>query len=258
MTTDHRPHAGGELRRPRPRPAPLQGPRGHCRGPAHGGARRLRRHHRPALGPAGPPHLDRQSPVDADRVHPLLRGSAPARRPDRRLLRTQEDVRDQPPRLRRGLGPRRPGPELGHALQRPRAAGRVRRRHGTCRALVAHRDLHRAAGAGPGFRRLRRHRRGWCCHRPHPRRGADRVRVLALDPPHQRAHRRPGRRRSAPRRFGEPRLGQSRLRPSGSGHRDRRSPRTRLWLHQGRHRRLGRRRSRSRCSPLPRCSSSPS
>ena len=33
-------------------------------------------------------------------------------------------------RLRRRLRPRRPGPELGHALQRPRPAGRLRRRHG--------------------------------------------------------------------------------------------------------------------------------
>ena len=45
----------------------------------------------------------------------------------------------------------RPGPERGHALQRPSAAGRVRRGDGACGAVAAHRDLHRAQGAGRAF-----------------------------------------------------------------------------------------------------------
>ena len=49
-----------------------------------------------------------------------------------------------------GLGARRTRPELGDALQRPGAAGRVRRGHGARGALAAHRRLHRAQGAGHG------------------------------------------------------------------------------------------------------------
>ena len=57
------------------------------------------------------------------------------------------------------------------------------------RALPAHDRLHRAEGASEGLRRLRRDRRGWCGHRPHPRRRPDAVRLVALDAAHQRPHR---------------------------------------------------------------------
>ena len=106
------------------------------------------------------------------------------------------------------------------------------------RPLAADGGLHRAQGAGPGLRRLRRHRRRRRRHRPHPRRRADRVRLLALDPAHQRAHRRRGRRGRLPLRLGEPGLGQPRLRPPRRRHRHRRPAGPRLRLHQGRHRRL--------------------
>ena len=187
--------------RARPRPQALPGPGHHRRGPAHGGARRLGGDHRPAVGPAGPAHLDGQPPVDADGLHPLLRRAAAARRPHRRLLRAQADVRHQPGRLRRCLRPGRPGPELGHALQRPCPAGSVRRGHGARRAVAAHRGLHRAQGAGTCLRRLRRHRRRRRRHRPHPRRLPDRVRLVALDPPDQRADRHRGRRGRVPLRL---------------------------------------------------------
>ena len=91
-----------------------------------------------------------------------------------------------------GLRPGRPGPELGHALQRPCPAGRLRRHHGARRPVAAHRGLHRAQGAGPGLRRLRRHRRRRRRHRPHPRWLPDRVRLVALDPADQRADRHRG------------------------------------------------------------------
>ncbi len=177
-------------RRPCAGPQALPRPRRHRRRPADGGARRLRRDHRPALGAAGPAHLDGQPPVDADRVHPGLRRPPAAGWPHRRLPRPQAHVRHQPDRLRRGVGPRRAGAELGHAVRRPRPAGCVRRDHGAGRTVAAHRGLHRAQGAGPGLRRLRRHRRRRRRHRPHPRRRPHRVRLVALDAADQRAHRR--------------------------------------------------------------------
>ena len=210
------------------------------------------------VGPAGPAHLDGQPPVDADGLHPRLRRPAAAGRPHRRLLRAQADVHHRPHRLRRRLGPRRPGPELGHALQRPRPAGRLRRRDGAGRAVPAHRDLHRAQGAGPGLRRLRRHRRRRRRHRPHPRRHADRVRLVALDPSDQRAHRHRGCAGRLALRLREPGLGHPRLRHPRRGDRDRGPAGPGLRLHQGRHRRLGLVDHRRPCSPWPRCCSWPS
>ena len=204
MTSTHLgDRAGGRAgRRPQALPRP-----GRDRGrPADGRAGRLGGDHRPALGPAGPPHLDRQPRVDADGLHPVLRRPPPLGRSDRRLLRTQADVRGEPHRVRRCLGAGRPGPERRHALQRPRAAGRLRRHHGARGPLAPHRGLHRAQGAGPRVRRLRRHRRRRGGHRPHPRWLPHRVRLVALDAAHQRADRRHRRRRRAARRPREPQL----------------------------------------------------
>ena len=79
---------------------------------------------------------------------------------------------------------------VGHALRRPGPAGRLRRRHGPGRSVAAHRHLHRGPRTGPRLRRLRRHLRWRRRHRPRPRRDLDPVGLLALDPAHQRAHRR--------------------------------------------------------------------
>ena len=90
-----------------------------------------------------------------------------------------------------GLGTRRPGPELGHALQRPRPAGCLRRRHGSGSAVAAHRRLHRAEGAGPGLRASTVASRAVA--RPSASSSAallTAVRVVALDAAHQRALRR--------------------------------------------------------------------
>ena len=204
------------------RPQALPRPGRHRGGPADGGARRLRGDHRPALGPAGPAHLDGQPRVDADRLHAGLRRAAAPRWPHRRLLRAQAHVRHQPDRLRRRLRPGRPGPERRHALQRPGAAGRLRRGDGPGRPVAADGRLHRAQGAGPCLRRLRRHRRRRRGHRPHPRRLPDRVRLVALDAAHQRADRHRGRAGRRPRRHGEPEPVQPRLRPPRCAHRHRR------------------------------------
>ncbi len=96
------------------------------------------------------------------------------------------------------------------AVRRPRPAGRVRRRSRPRRAVPHHDDLHRAARARQGVRRLRRdlrHRRG---HRPDRRRRADRVPQLAVDAPREHPDRDRGRRsprfpcsrRAAPRATG--------------------------------------------------------
>ena len=86
-------------------------------------------------------------------------------------------------------------PEPGRAVRRPRPAGRLRRADGAGRAVADHRDLHRAARAGQGLRRLRRHLRRRRRARPDPRRRAHRVRLLALDPAGQHPDRHRDRRR---------------------------------------------------------------
>ena len=164
-----------------------------------------RRDHRPALGPAFAPHLDGQPAMDADGVHPRLRRPPAARRTHRRLPGSQAHVHRQPDRLRGRVGPGRSGRELGHAVRCPRPARGVRRHHGPGGAVAAHRGLHRAQGAGPGLRRLRRDRRRRCGHRPHSRRRADPVRLLALDAADQRPHRH--RRRHHRRPASSPRAG---------------------------------------------------
>ena len=172
------------------RPQALLVPGRHRRGPAHDRARRLGRHRGPALRPARPAHLGGQPAVGHERVHPGLRQPAAARRSDRRLPRPAPDVHRRASRLRCRLGPRRPGPELGHALRGPRPAGRLRRRDGPGGAVPSHRHLHRSPRAGPRLRRLRRHLRRWGRHRPRPGRDPDATGVVAVDPPHQRPHRR--------------------------------------------------------------------
>ena len=83
-------------------------------------------------------------------------------------------------RLRRRLGPRRPGAERGDALRRPGPAGRLRRAARPGLARADHRAVHRHQGAGQGLRRLRRHRRWRLGGRAAARRRAHRVRRLAL------------------------------------------------------------------------------
>ena len=61
------------------------------------------------------------------------------------------------------------------------SAGCLRSPHGPCRPVADHCHLHRAARAGTGVRRLRRHLRRRRGTRPHPRRRPDRIRLLALD-----------------------------------------------------------------------------
>ena len=111
--------------------------------------------------------------------------------------------------------------------------------HGARRPVAAHRGLHRAEGAGPCLRRLRRHRRRWRRHRPHPGWLPDRVRLVALDPPDQRADRHRGGRGGLPLHHREPGLVQPRVRHPRRGDRDGWPARPGLRLHQGRHGRLG-------------------
>ncbi len=237
LELDDRPghrNRGAARRRPQALPRP-----GHHRGgAADGGARRLGGDHRPALGPAGPAHLDGQPRMDADGLHAGLCRVAAPRWPHRRLLRAQAHVRDQPDRLRGRLCAGRPGAERRHALQRPGAAGRLRRGDGSGRPLAADGRLHRAQGTRPCLRRLRRHRRRRRGHRPHPRRLPDRVRLVALDTAHQRADRHRRRTGGPPRRHGEPESVQPRVRPPGCDHRHRWSAGAGLRLHQGGQRRL--------------------
>ena len=80
------------------------------------------------------------------------------------------------------------------AVRGPGAPGCLRRAAGAGRPLADLGHLHRGQGAGHGLRRLRRHLRRRCGHRPHHGRRAHRVRLVALVPAGQRAHRRHGRR----------------------------------------------------------------
>ena len=101
----------GDPRRPRHRPA-------------HGRARRDRREHRAALGAAGPRLLRRPPAVDRHRLRAGLRQPAAARRPARRPVRPQADVRRRPARLRRP-----PPPSAA-----PRRASRCSSAPARCRA----------------------------------------------------------------------------------------------------------------------------
>ena len=123
----------------------------------------------------------------------------------RGLPGSQAHVHHQPDRLCGRLGLGRSGRELGHAVRRPRPAGGLCGDHGAGGAVAAHRGLHRAQGAGPGLRRLRRDRRRGRGHRPHPGRRADPVRLMALDAADQRPHRH--RRRHHRRPASSPRAG---------------------------------------------------
>ena len=105
--------------------------------------------------------------------------------------------------------------------------------------LPADRGLHRTQGARPGLRRLRRHRRRRRGHRPHPGRSAHPVRLVALDPPDQCAHRHRRRHGRVAVHDRESQPGSSRLRHPGRHHGDRWAPRAGLRLHQGGIGRLG-------------------
>ena len=85
-----------------------------------------------------------------------------------------------------------------------RLTGCLCRRHGAGLAVSSDRHVHGAQGTSPGLRGVRGHRRRWGGHRPGARRPPDGVRLVALDPAHQRADRHPGRRGGYPGGAGEP------------------------------------------------------
>ena len=192
----------------RSRPEALGDPRRRHRGAVDDRARRVHRHDRPAVGATRPRYLDGQPPVGDHRLHPGLRGLPAAGWPDRRLLGSQADVRRRVAGLRRRIGPRWPGRQRGHALRRPRPAGRVRGTDGTRRPV--HPDHHlpaRRQGAGQGVRRLRCRLGRRRSHRRPARGRAHRVRLVAVVPARQRADRRPRLHRGVPHRAREQGLG---------------------------------------------------
>ena len=101
----------------------------------------------------------------------------------------QADVHHRPARLRRRVRARRHRLDRRAAVRRPRPAGCVRRAAGAGRPVADRGHLHRAQGAGPRVRRVRRDLRRRRRDRPDPRRRADRVRLVALVPGGQRADR---------------------------------------------------------------------
>ena len=88
------------------------------------------RQHRPAGRLGRPGHRRGHPAVDRHRLHADVRRLPAARRADRRLLGPQAHVPGGRGRLRGRVGPRRPRPERGHAVRRPRAPGRLRRAAG--------------------------------------------------------------------------------------------------------------------------------
>ena len=236
---NHRDRSNRKSARGRARSPSLLGPGRDRGGPADDRARRLGRHRRPALGPEGAAHLDRQPAVGDERLHPGLRQPAPARRPDRRLPGTAPNVLLRIDRLRRRLRPRRAGPELGHALRGPRPARRLRRGHGPGRPVPPDHHLHRAPRTGPGLRRLRRDRRGRRGHRPGPGWDPHPAGVLALDAADQRAHRAVGRVCRQPVHPREPGRVTVRVRHPGRGLGHRRAVPPGLRIHHRRNQRMG-------------------
>ena len=194
----------------------------------------LDREHRAAVGPGRPRHQRRRPAVDRHGLHPGVRWSAPAGRPDRRLHRPQADLHHRPARLRRRIRARWARRQPGAPVRGASAAGRLRRSAGP--VVTGHRDhdLHRAEGAGQGIRCLRCALGRWRRHRSDRRRHPDRVRLLAMVPGRQRA------RRLADRRPGDP----DRAREQGLRRHSLRHPRrgvghawlrvTGLRLHRGR------------------------
>ena len=84
-------------------------------------------------------------------------------------------------------------PNASAAVRSPGPARRVRGPHGAGGPLAGHRHLHRGPRAGPGLRRLGRHRRRRSGHRAGARRRAHPVRLLALVPAGQHPDRLAGR-----------------------------------------------------------------
>ena len=197
---------------------PLGRARRHRARPAHGRARRDHRERRAADRPAGA-GLRRRAPlIRRHGVHALLRRAAAARRQDLRPDRATPGADDRADRLRPGVRARRRGADVRGPRGRPGPAGCERRVHGAGRALPDRRDLHRAARARQGVRRLRRGRQQRRRRRSAARRRAHRVRRLALVPLRQR---RRGRRRDRGRPPGAaegrrlPGPGRRRLRRAG-------------------------------------------
>ena len=183
--------------------------------PTDGGARRLDRDHRPALGAEGPAYLGGQPAVGDHRLHPGLRRAAAAGWPDRRLRWPQADVHRRPHRVRRRFGTRRPGPGSGPAVRRTCSSGGVRRGDGPCSPVPADHHLPvRPEGAGQGLRRLRRGVRRRGSHRRPARRHPHPVRLVALVPAGERPHRPAGRLLCLPCRSREPGVGEHQVRRS--------------------------------------------
>ena len=105
-------------------------------------------------------HLRRRPAVGHHRLHPGLRRPAAARRPDRRLFGRKRTFLIGLVGFAgaSALGGAAAG--LGHAVRRPRPAGRLRARCSPPpRSSLLDHDLHRPQGARQGVRHLRRDRR---------------------------------------------------------------------------------------------------
>ena len=144
--------------------------------PADGRARRDHREHRAALRPAGAAASPTRPAVGGHRLRARLRQPAAARRPDRRPVRPQADVRRRPGRLRRSPPRSAAPPQSFGMLVAARAL------QGVFGALLAPAALSLLTttftdpqGARQGVRHLRRDRRRRRRDRPDARRRADRV-----------------------------------------------------------------------------------
>lgn len=148
LSADH--HRG--IRRWRKR----DGVAGHRVLSAHGGPGHHHREHRTAGHPALPGLLHHQPGLGGQRLHPHLRRSAAARRPDRRHPRQTARVHLRRAALRARLPARRPRPERGPTPGRTSPPGRRRRHRLPDRPLPGQYDLPRRPRAQPGLRGLRR------------------------------------------------------------------------------------------------------
>ena len=176
-------------------PRSLDDPRGRRPRPADGRARRHRREHRPAR---------RRRPTSASPTASASGSSPPTPSPSAACCCSAAASPTSWGRKRTfiiGLIGFAIASALGGAagtfellVGGPRPAGRVRRAAGPDRARRADDHLHDPEGARPRVRRLRRDRRRRRRDRPAARRLPHRALRLALEPLHQRLHRR--RRRS--------------------------------------------------------------
>ena len=147
------------------------------------------------------------------RLHPGLRRTPAAWRPDRRLRWPQADVHRRPDRVRRCIGPRGSGPGPGPAVRRTGPAGGLRRGDGPGGPVpVDHHLSVRPQGAGQGLRCLRGGVRRRGRHRCPARRDPDPVRLVALVPAGERPHRPPGRLLCLPCGPREPGVGEHQVR----------------------------------------------